>query len=121
LFPFQVAALLHDMVAPRIVREWCLSGEPFDVEAARAAGLINYGVAADQLDAKTDWLLNRLVDNSPVALRRGKYALRALGRMSPEARIDFAESQLPLAALSGDAQEGFAAFREKRKAHWSGT
>jgi len=118
LFPFQVLALLHDMVAPRIVREWCLCGEFFDAQAAQAAGLINYAVPAEQLDSKTDWLLERIAGNSPAALRRGKHALRAFSAMNRGARIDFAESQLPLMAMSEDAREGFQAFREKRKARW---
>lgn len=120
LFPFQVLALLENLVAPRIVREWCLCGNLFDAVAARAAGLVNHVVPADQLDARTDEMLAQLLANSPAAIRRGKYALRTMTAMSVADRLSFAESQLPLMALSADAKEGLAAFNEKRAPQWPG-
>ena len=44
LFPMQVMSLLGRLVAPRMLREWALTGEPFGAEAARAAGLVNHVV-----------------------------------------------------------------------------
>ena len=40
---------------------------------AQAAGLLNYVVPSAELDAKVDWLIGRIVDKSPTAIRRGKY------------------------------------------------
>ena len=120
VFPLQVLSLLQTLVHPRILREWCLTGEPFDAAAALAAGLVNYVVPAEELDAKTEWLVHRLVGKSPTAIRRGKYAMRALASMTFEQSIAFAEGQLAILALTGDAQEGLAAFNEKRKPVWTG-
>jgi enoyl-CoA hydratase/carnithine racemase len=120
LFPMQVLSLLHRLVAPRLVREWSLAGEPFGAAEAQAAGLLNHVVPAAELDAKTDWLLARLADKSPTAIRRGKYALRAIDAMSFDEAIRYTESQIALMAMTEDACEGRAAFNEKRKPVWTG-
>jgi methylglutaconyl-CoA hydratase len=120
LFPMQVLSLLQRLVPPRLLREWCFSGEPFDAQAALSAGLLNYVVPAAELDQKIDWLVARLIDKSPTAIRRGKYAMRAIASMSFEEGITFAESQIAVMPLTEDAQEGLAAFNEKRKPTWTG-
>lgn len=120
LFPFQVLSLLKDQIGPRILREYVLTGRTFGAEEAKSIGLINQVVPAADLDAKLAELLESLVFNSPTALRRGKYALRAIESMSFEQAIAFTESQLTLMAQSEDAREGMAAFNEKRKPTWTG-
>ena len=112
LFPMQVMSLLQDLVPPRVVREWCLTGEPFDAQAALTPGLLNYVVPAAELDAKTQWLLGRVTGKSPTAIRRGKYAMRAIASMSFEEAIAYTESQIALMAMTEDAKEGFASFNE---------
>ena len=120
VFPMQVLSLLQRLVPPRILREWCFTGEPFDADEAREAGLINYRVPAAELDAKVDWLINRLVDKSPTAIRRGRYALRAIEAMSFDQAIAYTETQIATLALTEDAREGMAAFNEKRPPEWTG-
>ena len=58
--------------------------------------------------------------DSPTAIRRGKYAMRAIEAMSFEQSIAYTESQIALLAMSEDAREGLAAFNEKRKPVWTG-
>jgi methylglutaconyl-CoA hydratase len=119
VFPMQVLSLLQNLAPRRLVREWAMSGEPFSAAEAKEAGLLNYVVPAVGLDAKVDWLVARIADKSPVAIRRGKYALRSIESMPFEQAIAFTESQLPLVAMSEDAKEGLAAFNDKRKPNWS--
>ena len=120
LFPMQVMSLLGRLVAPRLLREWALTGETFSAEAARAAGLVNHVVPALELEAKVEALTAALAARSPTAIRRGKYALKALEGMTFEQAIAFAEGQLGLLSLTGDAKEGFAAFNEKREPRFRG-
>lgn len=120
VFPMQVLSLLQNLVPRRLVREWALSGEPLSASEALAAGLLNHVVPAGELDAKTDWLLQRLIDKSPTAIRRGKYAMRAIEAMSFDQAIAYTESQIALLAMTEDAREGLAAFNEKRKPVWTG-
>jgi enoyl-CoA hydratase/carnithine racemase len=120
VFPMQVMSLLAHMAPPRLVREWAISGEPFGAGEAKAAGLINHVVPDAELDGKVEWLISRIEDKSPTAIRRGKYALRAIESMSFDEAIAFTESQIALMAMSEDAREGLASFNEKRKPVWTG-
>src|SRR5713101_3108103 len=89
-------------------------------DMAVAADLLNYVVPSAELDAKLDWLISRIVDKSPTAIRRGKYAMRAIASMSFDERIAYTESQIALLAMTEDAKEGLKAFGEKRKPSWPG-
>ncbi|MEO7336634.1 MAG: enoyl-CoA hydratase/isomerase family protein [Caldimonas sp.] len=120
VFPMQVLSLLQTLVPRRVMLEWCVTGEPFDAMEAQAAGLLNHVVPAAELDAKVDWLIARIAGKSPTAIRRGKYALRAIASMSFEEAIAYAESQISLVAMTEDAKEGIAAFNERRAPRWTG-
>jgi enoyl-CoA hydratase/carnithine racemase len=120
VFPMQVMSLLQDIAPRRLINEWALTGEPFDARTAQAAGLLNHVVPAAELDAKLDWLIGRITDKSPTAIRRGKYAMRAIAAMSFDQAIAYTESQIALTAMTEDAKEGLAAFAEKRKPAWKG-
>lgn len=120
LFPMQVLSLLQSIVPRRTVREWCLTGEPFGAAEALDHGLLNYLVPSAELDAKTQWLVDRLASKSPTAIRRGKYAMRAMAAMSFDEGIAYTESQIALLAMTEDAKEGLASFNEKRKPVWTG-
>jgi len=120
VFPMQVLSLLQAIAPPRLVREWCFTGEPFTAIEAKYAGLLNHVVPAGELDARVEWLVGRLTDKSPTAIRRGKYAMRAMASMSFDQGIAYTESQIALLAMTQDAKEGLAAFAEKRKPVWTG-
>ena len=120
VFPMQVMSLLQQIAPRRLVCEWALSGEPFDAAQALQAGLLNHVAPASALDAKVDWLVQRIVDKSPTAIRRGKYAMRAIEAMSFDQAIAYTESQIALLAMTEDAKEGLASFNEKRKPQWPG-
>ncbi|MGT2492679.1 enoyl-CoA hydratase-related protein [Cupriavidus basilensis] len=72
------------------------------------------------MDARTEWLIARVADKSPTAIRRGKYAMQAMASMSFAEGIAYTESQIALLAMTEDAREGLAAFNEKRKPVWTG-
>src|SRR4030088_3035013 len=120
VFPMQVMSLLQSIAPRRLINEWALTGEPFDARTALAAGLLNYVVPAAELDSKVEWLIARIVGKSPTAIRRGKYAMRAIASMSFDESIAYTESQIALLAMTEDAKEGLKAFGEKRKPSWPG-
>ncbi|WP_398478508.1 enoyl-CoA hydratase/isomerase family protein [Tardiphaga sp.] len=120
VFPMQVLALLQSIAPRRLVNEWCITGEPFDARTAQDAGLLNHIVPAAELDAKVDWLIARISDKSPTAIRRGKYAMRAIASMSFDESIAYLESQIAILSMTEDAKEGLKAFAEKRKPVWPG-
>ena len=117
VFPMQVLAVLQAQVPQRCLAQLCLTGDPIDAARAREIGLVNE--VAEDLDGALERLLSRLLSNSPTALRRGLYAMKAMRSMSFEEAIAFGEGQIGLLAMTQDAREGLAAFNERRKPQWT--
>lgn len=120
LFPMQVAALMQKMIPPRRFSELCYTGELIQADEALGYGLVNYVVAPDSLDEKVNWLVGRIIDKAPTAIRLGKHALRTIADMSVDEALAHMEAQVSILPLTEDAREGLAAFREKRAPVWTG-
>jgi enoyl-CoA hydratase/carnithine racemase len=118
LFPAQVLSVLQHLIPRRKLAEMCLTGEPITSAQALEFGLVNY--VDDDVDVRLQWLLDRLLDKSPAALRRGLYTMKKIEAMAFEESMSFTESQIALFTLTGDAREGQKAFQEKRKPQWPG-
>jgi enoyl-CoA hydratase/carnithine racemase len=118
VFPAQVLSVLQHLIPRRRLAEMCLTGEPLTSAEALEYGLVNY--VDDDVDAKLEWLLQRLLDKSPAAIRRGLYTMKKIESMAFEESISFTESQIALFTLTEDAKEGQLAFQQKRKPEWKG-
>ncbi|MDH4480811.1 MAG: enoyl-CoA hydratase/isomerase family protein [Rhodoferax sp.] len=118
VFPAQVLSVLQHLIPRRKLVEMCVTGEPITSAQALEYGLVNY--IDDDVDAKLDWLLARMLDKSPAAVRRGLYTLKKVETMAFEESMAFTESQIALFTLTEDAREGQKAFQEKRKPVWAG-
>ena len=118
VFPAQVLSVLQHLIPRRKLAELCLTGEPLTSAQALEYGLVNY--VDDDVDTRLDWLLARLLDKSPAAIRRGLYTLKKIEAMAFEESMSFTESQIALFTLTEDAKEGQQAFQQKRKPEWKG-
>lgn len=118
VFPAQVLSVLQQLVPRRRLAELCLTGETITSDEALAMGLVNY--VDDDLDGRLDWLLGRMLDKSPAAIRRGLYTMKKIEAMAFEESMSFTESQIALFTLTEDAKEGQQAFQQKRKPEWKG-
>ena len=118
VFPAQVLSVLQHLIPRRQLAELCLTGESIDAGQALAMGLVNY--VDDDVDARLHWLLARLLDKSPAAIRRGLYTMKKIETMAFEESMSFTESQIALFTLTEDAREGQQAFKEKRPPQWRG-
>jgi methylglutaconyl-CoA hydratase len=119
VFPMQVLVFLRNMIGVRHINEMCFTGELIDAARAREIGIANYVVPFEDLDTRTEALIAKLSEMSPTALRRGKYAIAAMERMAFPEALAFAETSIAVTALTRDANEGLAAFNERRKPHWT--
>ena len=118
VFPAQVLSVIGHLLPRRALAEMCLTGEPLTAEQALRHDLVNHG--STDLDAGVEWLLGRVLDKSPAAIRRGLYTMKKIEAMAFEESMAFTESQIALFAQTDDAAEGQLAFREKRKPVWTG-
>lgn len=119
VFPPVAAVLLPRIIGERRARELILTGELIDAPEALRTGLVNYVVAPEQLQQKTEELLARLRELSAPALectRRALDAARGLPFADALARVE--DLYLNELMKTEDAGEGINAFMEKRKPEW---
>jgi len=100
--------------------ELILSGEIINAENALTIGLVNHVVPADQLEAKTMEIANRIAEKSPVALRLAKEAVKLASRSNLDEGLRREVDLFALVFSSEDKDEGVKAFLEKRKAEFKG-
>jgi len=121
VFPAQVLSVLQHLIPRRVLVEMCITGEPIDSAQALQYNLVNYvSDEGSDVDTKLQWLLDRMLDKSPAAIRRGMYTMKKIEAMAFEESMSFTESQIALFTLTEDAKEGQKAFQEKRKPVWAG-
>ena len=94
--------------------EMAFTGDPITAEQAESWGLINRAVDDDELDEATLELLRRATRGSTESKGLGKRAFYTQIGMDQAAAYAFAVETMANAALTADAQEGIAAFLEKR-------
>ncbi len=100
--------------------EMILSGEIISADEAYRIGLVNHVVPADQLEAKTMEIANRIAEKSPIALRLAKEAVKIASRSNLDEGLRREVDLFALCFSSEDKDEGVRAFLEKRKADFKG-
>jgi len=98
-----------------------LTGDTIKATEAKALGLINEVVPADQLLATAKDLARRIADNAPIAVRETLKLARAAGDHSEDELWALNSLGWRLVGKTNDAQEGPRAFAEKRPAKWTGS
>lgn len=100
--------------------ELILSGEIVDAKTAYEIGLVNHVFPADQLQAKTMEIANRIAAKSPLALGLAKEAVKLASRSNLDDGLRREVDLFALCFSTEDKDEGVSAFLEKRKPVWKG-
>jgi len=100
--------------------ELILSGDIIDAKAAYEIGLVNHVFPADQLEAKTMEIANRIASKSPIALRLAKEAVKLASHSNLDEGLRREVDLFALCFSTADKDEGVSAFLEKRKPVWKG-
>lgn len=95
-----------------------LTGDTIPAQDALRFGLINEVVPADQLREHTAALAERIAGKSAQGIRHGKADFYRQVEMPIEEAFAFANEAMIRAMTSPDAEEGKAAFFEKRRPSW---
>ena len=112
-----LAALFVRAVGLRAFRRYGFSGERISATKARELGLVSEVLASDDLDAHLDALVDALLQGAPGAIA----ALKArVGEFNapPVSTIFDPVTRDARHARTAEADEGIAAFKEKRKPAW---
>src|SRR5271166_1265158 len=116
--PVASVALSH-VVGQKIAAEMLLTGRTLSGEEALEAGLVN-GLADDPETLVAD-CMQRVSQLSPAALRLAKKAFYAWDSIHFDKGLARAEQIYhEELMLTADAQEGIAAFLERRRPKWTG-
>ena len=100
--------------------EMLLTGEFISAEEARAEGLVNRVVSAEELETETRSVAEKIAEASPLVVGIGKRAFYRQLEMSTEQAYAYTKEVMSYNASFADAQEGMGAFLEKRKPEWKG-
>jgi enoyl-CoA hydratase/carnithine racemase len=101
--------------------EMLLTGELIDAQKALEWGLVNVVVPEDRLDEAVAELGERISRSSSLTVAIGKEAFYAQIELDEHRAYDLTRSVMAMNALAGDAQEGMAAFLDKRPPSWKGS
>ena len=94
--------------------ELILTGKIIDAQAAFSIGLVNDVVPADQLEAKTMEIANKIAEKSPIALQLAKEAVKIASRSNLDEGLRREVDLFALCFSTEDKDEGVSAFLEKR-------
>jgi enoyl-CoA hydratase/carnithine racemase len=114
------AAPLPWLVPPRVAMQLLLTGDPVDASRAREIGLVNEVVPLADLHAAAQALALRIAANAPLSVRAAKATVGLVAQLPLAQAYEEAERIWRPVYESADAQEGPAAFRDRRPPVWQG-
>lgn len=119
LIPSTISPYLVQAMGPRATQRYSMTGERFDAQTALHLGLVSQVVAEEQLDAAVTALINKILANSPNAVRAAKQLVADInGQKIDEQLLQMTSESIAAIRVSAEGQEGLAAFLEKRRPAW---
>ncbi|MGW6333040.1 enoyl-CoA hydratase/isomerase family protein [Nocardia rhamnosiphila] len=113
------APLIH-MIPQRIMMEILLTGNPISAHRAYEIGLVNRLAEPDDLLPVALDLATTVLAGAPLSVRAARETVMLATEMGRSAALRAARHAAARAYHSADAQEGPAAFAEKRAPRWTG-
>jgi enoyl-CoA hydratase len=107
-------------IPENVAMECALTGDPISAARAQEVGLVNELVPDGQTVEAALVLAERVIANSPLAVRESRRVILATSRLSEEDSFAISNRALSTVTRSADFREGLAAFVEKRPPRWTG-
>jgi len=117
--PMMILGHMLRVLPRRLLLEMCITGELVSAQTMHAAGVLNIVTPRATLDTSLERLLATIVNKSSTAIQLFKQGLHAMQDMNLRECFEYAQVMIAVMASTTDADEGRAAFQEKRPARWS--
>jgi methylglutaconyl-CoA hydratase len=117
--PALISAFLQLQVGEKVARDLLLTGRIFGADEARALGLVNRVVPADQVLPTAREIAANLMLNSPNSLLLTKRLLVRVEEDELKRRLELGIAESVAIRDTPELREGLTAFLEKRKPNWS--
>jgi enoyl-CoA hydratase len=114
------AAPLINMIPQRIMMEIVLTGKPISAQRAYEIGLVNQLAKPEELMRAALTLAAEILDGAPLSVQAAREMVMLSTEMGRSAALRAARHVSERVYRSQDAQEGPAAFAEKRRPNWQG-
>lgn len=120
LIPATIGPYVVARMGAAMARRVFFSARLFGAEEAVRLGLLAKAVPQDELDAAVEAQVAPYLSCAPGAVAEAKALVRRLGPVVDEAVIDMTVAALVRCWEGDEAEEGIAAFFDKRAARWAG-
>jgi len=119
LIPATISPYVIKAIGERASRRFFLTAERFFAAKAQELGLVSEVVTAEELDNKTQELINATLGNGPQAVHAAKELIADVANKEINDEL-IAETSKRIASIrvGEEGQEGLTAFFEKRPATW---
>ena len=119
LIPAMISPYVIRAMGERAARRYFLTAEVFEAAEAYRIGLINELCSDEELDAQLGRLLAHLLQGAPYALAQSKQLIRDVeGQVINSDLATLTAKRIATIRASDEAQEGIAAFFDKRQPAW---
>jgi enoyl-CoA hydratase/carnithine racemase len=120
LWPMMIMAIINRNVPPKQAFKLYYTGQSVSAREGVELGLVTEAVPRDRLDERVGELARIIAAKSPIGLRMGRDAFFAVDRLPLQEQIAHLLEQLVVLTGTDDAEEGIAAFLEKRTPRFTG-
>jgi methylglutaconyl-CoA hydratase len=119
LIPATISPYVIRAMGARAAHRYFLTAERFSAQEALRIGFVHEVVAADQLDAKVDEIVQALAKNSPNAVKVCKKLVQSVANQEiSQPLISKTVEGIADIRSSAEGREGVSAFLGKRKPSW---
>ncbi len=111
---------LARLIGPARAVEYNLTGDTIDAATAERIGLVNHVYAPDELMAKAEEMMGKILTKGPLAVQRALEATVAATDAQIDDGLELESRLFGECCATGDFKEGTGAFLEKRAATFEG-
>ena len=118
LVPACIGPYVIKRIGERAARELFLTGRRISADRAATLGLVNESVSHHLLSSRVNEYVRDLISSGPEALETSKELIDRVPGMTLDEAGPYTAEMIAKLRVSDEAQEGMAAFFEKRKPAW---